>query len=175
MTNVDALLPDGHPARATQALRPSPIEALCAAAMERLKQRLPGRVVVELFPDKPGEFDFEGYEAAALVLYDGSRFDVGGPLGEQGLREETRLVVSLLVRSLRGEGGAYALLADIRAALHGASLAGSTALRPVEIALEREAEGVWQYRLAFAATLIAVPVKSAPGVALPRGFYPSNP
>lgn len=170
MSVADPMLPVDHPARPGAPPPLSPVEAVCAAAVERLKTRLPGKVIVERFPDRPYDYDFEGYEAAALVLYDGSRFDAS----EQGLREELRLVVSLLVRGLDGENGAYALLADIRAALHGVSLAGSTALRPVEIALEREAQGVWQYRAAFAAAIVAVPVKSARGVALPQFFVPER-
>lgn len=174
MSVADPMLPADHPASPGAPPPLSPVEAVCAAAVERLKTRLPGKVIVERFPDRPDDYDFEGYEAAALVLYDGSRFDASGPLGEQGLREELRLVVSLLARGLDGENGAYALLADIRAALHGVSLAGSTALRPVEIALEREAQGVWQYRAAFAAVIVAVPVKSARGVALPHVFVPER-
>lgn len=168
----DFVIPPEHPsASAYRAPSPvSPIDAICEAAVARLKERLPGRVIVEHFPDKPGEFDFEGYDAAALVIYDGSRFDKAGQLGAQGIREELRLVVSLLVRSLCGGNGAYVLLADIRSALHGQSLAGSTGLRPVEIELERENEGVFQYRAAFEATIVAVPNKIASGVALPRGF-----
>lgn len=162
------LLPPGHPARPTEPPRCAPIDAVSDALVARLKERLPNRVAVDIFPDKPADYDFEGMDAAALVLYDGSRFDASGPLGEQGLSEELRLVVSLLVRSLRGGNGAHALIQDVRAALHGASLAGSTALRPVEIALEREADGVWQYRLVFAAALVAVPSKPMPGLALPR-------
>ena len=171
----DALLPADHPARATESPRPSPITALSDAVIARLKTRLPGRVRVEAFPDKPEEYDFEGYDAAALVLYDGSRFDAAGPLGEQGLRETQRLVVALLVRSLLGEGGAYRLIHEARVALHGVSLAGATALRPLEAALERSDAGVWQYRLVFEATLVAVPSTSAPGVALPRAFVFDRP
>lgn len=169
-----ALLPADHPARSTERPRLSPIDAVCAAAVERLDGRLPGRVVVASFPDKPAEFDFEGHDAAALVLYDGSRFDAAGAPGAQGLSEELRLVVALLVRSLDGEGGAYRLIHEARLALHGVSLAGATGLRPVEVALDREHEGVWQYRLVFAGDIVAVPVKSAQGVALPRAFVPDR-
>ena len=166
----EALLPADHPARATESPRPSPITAISDAAIARLKTRLPGRVKVEAFPDKPEEYDFEGYDAAALVLYDGSRFDAAGPVGEQGLRETQRLAVALLVRSLLGEGGAYRLIHETRVALHGVSLAGSTALRPLEAALDRADAGVWQYRLVFEAAVVAVPSSSAPGVVLPRAF-----
>lgn len=165
----DALLPADHPAQGSMGATQSPVDALCDAAVERLKTRLPPRVIVEHFPDKPEQYDFEGYDAAALVIYDASRFDREGQLGAQGLRETLRLVVVLMVRSLRGSNGAYELLHDIRTALHGQSLAGCTGLIPTEIALESEASGVFRYHAAFEGSLPAVPVKVS-GVALPRGF-----
>ena len=169
----DRLIPADSPIVADrEPVRLSPIDAVCQAMVDRLKIRLPGKVMVEHFPDKPDQFDFEGYDAAALVIYDGSRFDEEGMLGAQGTRESLRLVVSLLVRELRGPTGAYELLHVIRAALQGTSFAGSTALRPIEAVLEREANNVFQYRLAFEGTIIAVPVKSAT-VTLPRSFNPT--
>ncbi len=164
----DFVIPDDHPSARANLARPalSPIDAVCDAAVMRLKERLPGGVVVEHFPDKPEEYDFEGYDAAALVIYDKSTFGKEGLVGAQGTREEVRLVVVLLVRSLRGPGGAYRLLFDIRSALHGVSLAGMTGLRPVEVDLERQNENVFQYSVAFEGAIVAVPT---PGVVLPRG------
>lgn len=171
MSLPEFVIPAGHPAEpgAQEKPRPSPIDAVCDAAIARLKDRLPVKVVIEDFPDKPEEFDFEGYDAAALVLFDGSTFDEAGPVGQQGTRETQRLVVGLLVRTLRGPTGAYGLIHEIRTALHGQSLAGMTGLRPLKVELERQAEGVFQYTLAFEGKLPAVPVRSA-GVSLPNSF-----
>ena len=137
--------------------RLSPIDAVCQAAIDRLKIELPGGIVIDHFPDKPEQFDFEGYDAAALVLYGGSRFSGEGMLGAAGIDEAMRLVVSLLVRSLRGPSGAYELIHAVRVALQGASLAGSKALFPVEADLESQNENVFQYRIVFESGLIAVP------------------
>lgn len=156
-------LPPTHPLAASNRALPAQdaIEALCAAVVDRLGQRLPPRVRVEHFPNKPAEFDFEGSDAAALVIYDGSRFAEAGPIGEQGVRETVRLAVVLLVRGLRGHEGAYALTRAVRSALHGQTLAGARALRPIEIELESEDEGVFRWRLAFETGLPAVPAHAA--------------
>jgi Gp37 protein len=158
-----AALDPAHPLATgnRQAERASPIDALCNAAVDLLALKLPGSVKVEHFPNKPAEFDFEGSNAAALVIYDGSRFDQEGQPGQQGVRETVRLAVMLLVRSLRGDAGAYALTHEIRKALHGQSLAGMTGLRPLETELESESDGVFTYRLAYEGRLPAVPVRTA--------------
>lgn len=168
MSDAASLIPPGHPAapeyRAAE--RPAPIDAVADAMVERLKQLLPGRVMVEHFPDKPDEFDFEGYDAAVLVLWDGSDFDQAGMSGEQGTREELRMAVALLVRELRGATGAYRLKHEIQQALHGGSFGGTTGLRPIKADLEKQAENVFQYLLVFAGAIRAVPTRPS-GVALP--------
>lgn len=164
----DFVIPPDHPAAPAfrEAEPPSPIDAVADAMVVRLKQQLPGKITVEDFPDKPEEYDFEGYDAAALVLWDGSTFDQSGPAGEQGTREALRMCVALLVRSLRGPSGAYALKHAIQLALHGWSFAGTTGLRPVKADLERQGEGVFQYLLVFEGAIRAVPTRPA-GVSLP--------
>lgn len=167
----DRLIPEGHPASLENLAPPpsAPLDALIDAGLARLKETMPPRVIVDLFPDKPDEYDFEGYDAAALIIYEGSRFDQAGQRGAQGLVETVRVTVVLLVRSLKGRSGATQLLANIRQALHGQSLAGSTGLRPLEAELDRESAGVFQYRFSFECSLVAIPVKTS-GLALPRGF-----
>jgi hypothetical protein len=165
-------IPDTHPA-GTESLvpvAPTRIEALCAAAVDRLAQALPPRTVVTHYPDRPEEFDFEGSDAAALVLYEGSRFDEAGLAGARGAREFVRLTVVLLVRALAGDGGAYRLIEATRAALHGQALAGATGLRPVEVALDRQDAQVFQFRVSFEAALPAIPGPArAPILPLPTG------
>jgi hypothetical protein len=168
MAVPDFAIPSDHPASRDnrEAERPSPIDAVADAMVARLKEKLPGKVAVDHFPDKPEEYDFEGSDAAALVIWDGSTFDQAGVTGEQGTREALRMGVALLVRSLRGPSGAYALKHEIQLALHGWSFAGTTGLRPVKADLERQGEGVFQYLLVFEGAIRAVPTRPA-GVALP--------
>jgi len=171
----DFIVPADHPAsretREAQGAPPlSPIDAVADAMVERLKQRLPGSVAVEHFPDKPEEYDFPGHDAAALVIWDGSTFDQAGPTGEQGTREALRMGVALIVRSLRGPSGAYALKHEIQKALHGQSFAGATGLRPVKADLERQGENVFQYLLVFEGKVPTLPIRPA-GVAMPASAH----
>jgi hypothetical protein len=144
------------------------LNQICDAAVERLKAGLSNRVRVEHFPDAPEEFDFEGDDAAALVLWNGDQFDQAGHRGEQGSRATVQLSVVLLVRSLRGTGGAYDLLEQIRLALQGESLAGSTALRPLRRELERQDNNIFQYRFDFEAGLVTPGAARRAAVLMPR-------
>ncbi len=166
----DFVIPDGHPASSASAtpVAPSMIDQVCEAAIARLKATLAGRVIIEHFPDDPDSYDFEGYDAAALVLWNGDQFDAAGLRGHQGSRITMTLSVVLLVRALSGTGGAYDLLEQIRLGLHGESLAGSTALRPIRRELERQGEGVFQYRSDFEAGLSAVGGARRTAVLMPR-------
>lgn len=166
----DFVIPAAHPAHGNHVERPrvSPIDAVIDEAVALLAIKLPPQVTVERFPDRPADYDFEGREAAVLIIYDGSRFD------PTGLKEELRLVATVLVRSLNGAHGAYALIHSVRTALHDQSLAGATGTRPTEIGLEAEAEGVFRWRLVFAASLPALPGR-APRLAVPRGFQTDRP
>lgn len=171
----DFVIPDGpHAIEAREPRSVSSVEACCDAIVARLKERLTGGVLVEHFPDQPEQFDFSGYGAAALVLYGGSKFANAGMRGAQGAIETLLVHVVLLVAHLRpsrdNPAAAYAILQDIRQALHGHSFAGSTGLRPVAVDLERHSDdGVYQYRSDFECELPAIPGRQ-PGVMLPRGF-----
>lgn len=166
----DFTIPEGHPASAGAAVpaRPSMIDQICEAAVERLKATLAGRVIVEHFPDDPDRFDFEGYDAAALVLWNGDQFAASGLRGQQGALITMTISVVLLVRALRGHGGAYELLEQVRLALHGESLAGSTALRPTRRELENQNDGVFQYRSDFEGGLSTIGGARRAGVLMPR-------
>lgn len=169
MTLPDFSVPADNPAHGSHAAkaRRVPIDGVVDAAVAVLALKLPPEVRVERFPDRPADYDFEGSEAAALVIYDGSRFDAGGS------REELRLVVIVLARSLDGENGGYALIHSVRTALHDQSLDGASAARPVEVALEDEADGVFRWRIAFAANLPVVSART-PRLSIPRGFQPDR-
>jgi Gp37 protein len=159
------LLDADNPAHRSHAVkpRPAPVDGVVDAAIALLGLKLPPRVIVERFPDKPADYDFEGHDAAVLVIYDGSKFE------PNGLREELRLVAIILVRSLDGQNGGYALIDEVRKALHDQSLAGATGTRPVEVQLEDEADGVFRWRVVFAANLMTAPGRSQ-RLSIPRSF-----
>jgi hypothetical protein len=76
-------------------------------------------LVIESFPDKPDEYRVLSPKGAILVKYAGSKYQQ--PLYQHAIIQERKLAyeIYLLVRSLRRENGAYALLDTIRETLTG--------------------------------------------------------
>lgn len=142
----------------------NPILDIEGAIVERLKERLPGRVGrIEPFPDKPSDFDFPAREGAAvLVHYAGADY---GPTGDTprhaySPRRTMKWHIVVLVRSLRaaegGRLGAYEVLDEIRRALQGVSLAGATPMAPRREVLDEEKAGIWRWTLEFSASIPAI-------------------
>lgn len=136
---------------------PCVIEQIEDALLEHLKENVSGQCKVEAFPNDPRLYDFSGLPAALLVHYSASRYaDPQGPASAaQGRGIQFSLV--LLCRSLRGQGGAYAHLEDIRLAVQGKPFAGSGPARIVRDALEEEKDGIWRWQIVIALPLQAVP------------------
>lgn len=135
---------------------PLVIEQVEAAIVSRLKEELSGSVKVETFPNDPAKFDFANLPAAALVHYVGSKYARReGPVKtDQDRRVEFAIV--LLARSLRGQGGAYMHLEDIRLALQGDSFAGAGPAEIVRDELQSETDSVWRWWVQIALPLPAV-------------------
>lgn len=133
------------------------LDALTDAVVERLRRKLPPRVHIARFPDKPAEFDFQGYEAAVLVICVAGAF-AAAPVGARvALRETVTVRAPILVRSLDGALGAPSLIEDVRLALQGASLAGATAMLPLRWSLDDTSDGeVWRFDFEFETTLPAL-------------------
>lgn len=140
------------------------IETVEAAMVDRLRERLPGRVTrIDAFPDRPADYDFpDRDQAAVFVRYDRSDFTPsdGGPRGVYSPRETLVYQVVLLVRALRradgGPIGAYEALDEIRRALHGRSFAGATPMQPRSRRLEEERDGVWRWMMEFSCAAPAI-------------------
>jgi len=140
------------------------IEDIEKAIVARLKERLPGRVSrIELFPDKPDNYDFPAAEqAAALVRFSGADFapDDDAFRSTYAPREGLKFQVVFLVRALRrsdsGPISAYELKGEIRRALHGRSFCGTTPFRPRRFWLDGEHDGVWRWVWEFTASLPSV-------------------
>lgn len=127
--------------------QPSYIEQAEAEIVETLKQSVDGSVKVQSFPSDITTFDFAGLKAAALIHYSGSNFM--GRKGPANTAQAQRMNFSivLLIRALKGVGGAYQTLEDIRLALQGESFNGAG---PVEIVSDRlvsEVEGQWRFEI----------------------------
>ena len=135
----------------------SRLEVLTRAVVDRLAQKLPPRVHVARFPDKPAEFDFQGYDAAVLAIVTGGAFGQAPVAARAALRETVTVKTPILVRSLDGALGAPSLIEDVRLALQGVSLAGATAMQPLRWALDETSDGeVWRFDFEFETTLPAV-------------------
>ncbi|MBB4954393.1 hypothetical protein H4S14_004158 [Agrobacterium vitis] len=127
-------------------------DALLAVLMENVS----GQCKVEVFPNDPAQYDFAGLPAALLIHYAGSRFAAAkGPANTTQTRAMEFSLV-LLVRSLRGEGGAYAHLEDIRLAVQGRSFAGAGPATLIRDQLDQEKYGVWRWEIRTSLPIPAV-------------------
>ena len=136
---------------------PLVIEQVEDALLDHLRQNVSGQCKVEAFPNDPKLYDFSNLPAALLIHYSGSRYrDPEGPANAVQARAAQYALV-LLCRSLRGQGGAYTHLEDIRLAVQGRAFAGAGPARIVSDRLEEENNGVWRWQIVVSLPLHAVP------------------
>lgn len=123
------------------------LERIEDAILAVLKEGVDGSAKVESFPADPATYDMAGLGAAVLVHYAGSRFAPrGGPVDSNQARRVNFAVV-ILARSLRGQGGSYALLEDVRQALQGERFEGAGPAEMVTDRLVEEAKGLWRWEI----------------------------
>lgn len=144
----------------TESLRtvrdPSFIEKVDTALEAHLKESVSGQCKVEVFPNDPKTYDFANLPAALLIHYAGSRYaQPKGPVNTAQARSMEWALV-LLCRSLRGEGGAYLHLEDVRLALQGQTFAGAGPLVMTRDQLMEERDGVWRWEIRIALPAPAV-------------------
>ncbi|MCM2291090.1 Gp37 family protein [Allorhizobium sp. BGMRC 0089] len=147
------------------------IEQVEDALLTVLKENVSGQCKVDAFPNNPALYDFDGLPAALLIHYTGSRFaPAKGPANTTQARAMEFSLV-LLVRSLRGEGGAYAHLDDIRLAIQGRSFAGAGPAALARDQLNEEKDGVWRWEIRVSLPIPAVARNYQPPAPLMRpGF-----
>lgn len=135
---------------------PLVIEQVEDALLADLIESVSGQCKVEVFPADPKLYDFANLPAALLIHYSGSRYSAAkGPANTaQGRAMEWALV--LLVRSLRGEGGAYDHLEDIRLAVQGRTFAGAGPAAMISDRLVEEGGGIWRWEIRIALPIPAV-------------------
>lgn len=138
--------------------RPNMIDALIAEIVTRLAEKLPPVLLVKRFPNNPEQFDFQGFEAAALVHYGGSDYASGAP--SSSLNRQVRIDIILLVRALHGDDthtiGLTDILDDVRLALQGETFAGARALMPQRDEFEEANSEVIRWRFSFTTILPAM-------------------
>ncbi|WP_246751671.1 Gp37 family protein [Rhizobium sp. ZX09] len=140
------------------------IEQVEDALLPHLKENVSGQCKVENFPNNPKLYDFSNLPAALLIHYAGSRY--AAPKGPSNTAQARAMEWSLvlLVRSLRGEGGAYNHLEDIRLAVQGRSFAGAGPAVMTRDQLIEEVDGVWRWEIRISLPIPAV-ARSTPSPA----------
>lgn len=137
-------------------VRPSALEAIECALIERLKEGMPGYCKVEGFPADPDAYDFAGLDAACLVHYSGSQFAARkGPTTPNQTRRMNFATV-VLARDLRGAKGAYGLLEAVRQLIQGEAFVGAGPAEIVRDELISETRGQWRWDITFGLTMPAV-------------------
>lgn len=135
---------------------PLVIEQVEDELLEVFKENVSGQCKVENFPNNPKLYDFSNLPAALLIHYAGSRYTAPkGPANTAQARAMEWSLV-LLVRSLRGEGGAYGHLEDIRLAVQGRSFAGAGPAVIIRDELTDETDGVWRWDIRVSLPIPAV-------------------
>lgn len=135
---------------------PLVIEQVEDALLAALKADVSGQCKVEAFPNDPTLYDFANLPAALLIHYAGSRYSAAkGPANTAQPRAMEWALV-LLCRSLRGQGGAYLHLEDIRLAVQGRAFAGAGPASLVRDQLMDEKDGVWRWEIRLSMPIPAV-------------------
>jgi hypothetical protein len=145
---------------------PSFIEQIEDAVIEAIRAGVSSTVKVESFPADPESYNFNS-PAAILVHYSGARF--GNAKGISAAQpRDMEFAVVLLARSLKGQGGAYHHLEDIRQALQGQTFAGVGPAFIARQALDAEKNGVWRFVTSIKLAAVAVNRKYQQPAALMR-------
>lgn len=131
-----------HHARA-----PSYLERIETALIAALKEGVAGSVKVDNFPADIKSYDFAGLNAAALVHYKGSKYAGRKGPANPNQNRQLNFAIVLLVRSLRGAGGAYHALEDIRLATQGVAFEGAGPAEIISDGLVTEVEGQWRWEI----------------------------
>ena len=158
---------------------PTAIETIEAAIVAHLKGKLGPAPRIEPFPDNPAAFDLASTERAVLVHYTGSRFEAAEGVGGGAQVRRPGFAVHVYVRSLRGEGGGYRLLEDVRLALQAVPATGDPAagqgLAIVRDELAEQDGGLWHWLLEVRALVRSVPRRPVAPAPMVTGFQRGTP
>lgn len=135
------------PATTHHARPPSYLERVEDAIITALKEGVSGSVKVDNFPADIKTYDFAGLNSAALVHYKGSKYSARKGPATPNQKRAMEFGIVLLVRSLRGSGGAYHALSDIRLATQGVAFEGAGPAEIVSDRLITEVQGQWRWEI----------------------------
>lgn len=121
---------------------------LVTAVVARLTADLPD-LSVEYYPDNPAQYSLNHPIGAVLVRYPGSKYEKSRDTGRPVLNRVLSLEITLVCRSLNGEGGIYDWLEAVRMGLTGFTPPAFEPLLPVSDSFVAEDSGEWHWFFDF--------------------------
>lgn len=137
-------------------LKATQLEEIEAGIVALLKEHLGAGYLIDLFPDRPHEFDMGTAEKAALVQYLGSSYAAPDGTKNGWQQRSPSFAIHLQLRTLGQTMRGTREVEQVRFALQGATLAGAE-LRLVRDGISDQDENFWRYVIEIACTIPAVP------------------
>lgn len=137
-------------------LKPTHLEKIEAGIVAKLKAHLGAGYLIDVFPDRPGDFDMGTAQKAALVQYTGSNY--AAPDGTQSgwQQRSAAFAIHLQLRTLGQTMRGTREVEQVRFALQDVKIEGAT-LRLVRDGIADQDENFWRYVIEVACTIPAVP------------------
>lgn len=133
------------------------IQTVENAIVDRLKANI-SDLKIEGFPEKPSEYRLMHSKGAILVHYQGSKYSSLKSTDPVVQERTLTFGITVVVRRLRKQSGAYAYIEAVRQALTGYKIPGCTKMYPTSEEFISEHGGIWQYGLSFSMRTLAVEV-----------------
>ena len=126
------------------------LEDIESQIVQHLKANIIG-LSIEAYPDNPVHYPMRHPKGAILLHYSGSRFQPS--LYEEVIAQIQQIAfdIIIVVRSLRGNGGAYTIMDQVRETLTGFQINNVDKFQPIEEEFITEENGIWQYGMRFSA------------------------
>lgn len=123
------------------------IEAVATHLQEKIAW-----VQVDIFPERPAEYQFIHPTGAVLVGYQSSKFTQIEGLGTIAQQRDVVLHLTVIGASLHGDDGALAILDEVRLAIVGFKPPNCLPCHLLQERFISEDAGAWQYELTVQTT-----------------------
>lgn len=137
-------------------LKPTHLEKIEAGIVATLKEHLGSDYLIDLFPDRPGEFDMGKATKAALVQYTGSSYAAPDGTRSGWQQRSPSFAIHLQLRTLGHTMRGAREIEQIRFALQATRIEGAE-LRLVRDGIADQDNDFWRYVIEVACTIPAVP------------------
>lgn len=118
------------------------------AMIQKLHADIP-ELEVKGFPDKPESYNFIHPKGTILLHYQGYQSGDSKSTNKINQEESNIIGITLMTRSLRGNGGAYSYIQKIKESLVGYKPLGSSKVYCIKGGFSNYEAGVWTYALSF--------------------------